>query len=114
MEITLSRRARQIAYNKEHGIVPRSVRRGAQASLHADAGAGAAGADRAAEGADDVAAVIAELEEEMQEAASRLEFEKAALIRDQVDALRSGSYKKLARPAGGRPRPTRAGSARRG
>jgi excinuclease ABC subunit B len=43
---------------------------------------------------DDVAAVIAELEEEMQEAAGRLEFERAALLRDQVNALKSGDYRK--------------------
>ena len=35
MEITNRRREKQIAYNREHGIVPRSVRRGAQASLQA-------------------------------------------------------------------------------
>jgi excinuclease ABC subunit B len=39
---------------------------------------------------DDVAAVIAELEDEMQEAANRLEFERAALLRDQVRLLREG------------------------
>jgi excinuclease ABC subunit B len=112
IEVTNSRRKRQIAYNQEHGIVPRSVRRGAQASLHAGGAAAEAQEAQAGEGADDVAAVIAELEDEMQEAASRLEFEKAALIRDQIDALRSGKYKKLARPAGRRPTSTRAGSAR--
>jgi hypothetical protein len=36
-------------------------------------------------GDDDVAAVIAELEEEMQEAANKLEFERAALLRDQIN-----------------------------
>ena len=34
-----------------------------------------------------VAQVISELKVEMQEAASKLEFEKAALIRDQIDEL---------------------------
>jgi excinuclease ABC subunit B len=114
VEITQGRRVRQVAYNQAHGITPRSVRRGAQASLHAAGAAAEPGEGQVAESSDDVAAVIAELEEEMQEAASRLEFEKAALIRDQVDALRSGNYKRLARPAGRRTRPTRAGSARGG
>ena len=45
---------------------------------------------------DDVAAVIAELEDEMQEAAGRLEFERAALLRDQINALKSGDYKRAA------------------
>jgi excinuclease ABC subunit B len=33
----------------------------------------------------------------MLEASSKLEFEKAALLRDQIDALRSGDVKKAAR-----------------
>jgi excinuclease ABC subunit B len=103
LEVTRARRLRQIAYNEEHGIVPRSVKRGAQASLHAE-GAAEEPALAADGEVDDVAAVIAELEDEMQEAAGRLEFEKAAVIRDQIDALKSGSYKKSAR----------AGRARRG
>ena len=111
IEVTNGRRKRQIAYNLEHGIVPRSVRRGTQASLHTYDGSGEGEAEPVAEGAEDVAAVIAELEEEMQVASSRLEFEKAAVIRDQIDALRSGSYKKLARAAGRRGRPSRPGAA---
>ncbi len=93
------RRQKQLAYNLEHGITPRSVKRAAQASLHVYDGSGAdAGAEAAvAEGADDVAAVIAELEVEMSDAAARLEFERAAVLRDQVNALRSGDYKKAAR-----------------
>jgi excinuclease ABC subunit B len=41
-----------------------------------------------------VAAVIAELEEEMQEAAGKLEFERAAVLRDQINSLKSGDYKR--------------------
>jgi excinuclease ABC subunit B len=52
-----------------------------------------------AEAGDDVAAVIAELEEEMQEAADKLEFERAALLRDQINSLKSGDYKKTAKAA---------------
>ena len=55
------------------------MKRGAQASLHVYDGTVTGGRGAVAESADDVAAVIAELEEEMQEAASRLEFERAAL-----------------------------------
>ncbi|MEX2045452.1 MAG: UvrB/UvrC motif-containing protein, partial [Opitutus sp.] len=92
------RRQKQLAYNQEHGITPRSVTRAAQASLHAYDGSGDRdGAGVVAEEGDDVAAVIAELEEEMQEAAGRLEFERAAVLRDQVNALRSGDYRKAAR-----------------
>ncbi len=90
------RRQKQIAYNLEHGITPRSVKRGAQSSLHVYDGSGESGAEAAvAEGVDDVAAVIAELEEEMQTAAGRLEFERAAVIRDQINALKSGDFRKV-------------------
>jgi excinuclease ABC subunit B len=34
MEAVSYRRQKQMAYNEEHGITPRSVRRSAQASLH--------------------------------------------------------------------------------
>jgi excinuclease ABC subunit B len=47
-----------------------------------------------AESVDDVARVIAELEDEMQEAAGRLEFERAAVLRDQINALKSGDFKR--------------------
>ena len=47
----------------------------------------------------DVAAVIAELEEEMQEAAGKLEFERAAVLRDQINSLKSGDYKRSPEPA---------------
>ncbi len=104
MEVTRARRLKQVAYNTEHGITPRSVRRAAQASLQNYDGSGQRNEPAVTESSEDVAAVIAELEDEMQEAAGRLEFEKAAVLRDQIDSLKSGKFKKLGRPA--RPRPT--------
>jgi excinuclease ABC subunit B len=97
MEVVKYRREKQLAYNIEHGITPRSVIRSAQSSLHVYDGSG----DRpeetmVAESADDVAAVIAELEDEMAESAGKLEFERAALLRDQIKTLRSGDYRKPA------------------
>jgi excinuclease ABC subunit B len=109
LETVKYRREKQLAYNLEHGITPASVKRAAQASLHVYDGSGVRETEAAvAEEIDDVAAVIAELEEEMQEAAGRLEFERAALLRDQVNALKSGDYRKTASrapaeyPKGGR------------
>jgi len=101
IEVTRRRRDKQLAYNREHGITPRSVKRSAQASLHVYDGAERSREPLAvAEGDDaDVAAVIAELEEEMQEAAGRLEFERAAVLRDQINALKSGDYKRAPKPA---------------
>jgi excinuclease ABC subunit B len=109
IEVTNARRTKQIAYNTEHGITPTSVKRGAQASLHTYDGTGETAEAEVADAPDDVAAVIAEMEDEMQEAAARLEFEKAAVIRDQIDSLKSGSYKKLPKPGPRRFKPTRAG-----
>ena len=115
-EAVTYRRQKQLAYNLEHGITPRSVKRSAQASLHVYDGTGEGGAEAAvAETVDDVAAVIAELEEEMQDAAGRLEFERAAVLRDQINSLRSGDYKKSARmPAKDYPRARSTAAAVRG
>ena len=95
------RREKQLAYNLAHGITPRSVKRTAQASLHVYDGSGDRGGAEAAvaENVDDVAAVVAELEQEMQDAAGRLEFERAAVLRDQIDALKSGDIRKVAAKA---------------
>ncbi len=91
LRISNERREKQLAFNAEHGITPRSVRRGIQASLHLREEPAADPVSVAeAHGDHDVAAVIAALEEEMLEAAANLEFERAAVLRDQVDALRSG------------------------
>jgi excinuclease ABC subunit B len=108
------RREKQLAFNQEHGITPRSVRRAAQASLHVLDGTGRREAEPVvAETVDDAAAVIAELEEEMQEAANRLEFERAAVLRDQIDALKSGRHTRGAAPALRSARPAAAKGARR-
>ncbi|MCW5550422.1 MAG: excinuclease ABC subunit UvrB [Opitutaceae bacterium] len=98
VEVVNYRRAKQLAYNEAHGITPRSVKRAAQASLHVYDGSGEKEESAVAESVDDVAAVIAELEDEMQAAAGRLEFERAALLRDQINALKAGDYKKAVRP----------------
>jgi excinuclease ABC subunit B len=109
------RRQKQLAYNQEHGITPRSVKRAAQASLHVYDGSGEREEATVADSADDVAAVIAELEQEMADAAGRLEFERAAVLRDQINALRSGDYRKAAAaPSKEYPRARRNAAAVRG
>ena len=106
MEITNHRRSRQMAYNDEHGITPRSVKRGVQASLHSSS---YVEEDESAlvvaeTDGDDVTRVIAELENEMTDAAGRLEFERAAILRDQINALRTGDYSKVASTSARSPR----------
>jgi excinuclease ABC subunit B len=115
-EAVAYRRERQLAYNLEHGITPRSVKRSAQSSLRVYDGSGEQPEEAVVEeSADDVAAVIAELEEEMQTAAGRLEFERAAVLRDQIDALKSGDFRKPSRtPAKPYPAAKRAAEAVRG
>ncbi|MDR1010140.1 MAG: excinuclease ABC subunit UvrB [Opitutaceae bacterium] len=103
VEITNYRREKQIAYNRAHGITPRSVRRAAQTSLHTYDGTDAGHADEVAlamaeTSADDVQAVIAELENEMAEASARLEFERAAVLRDQINALKTGDFRIPVKP----------------
>jgi len=95
IDVTEYRRSRQQAYNEEHGITPQSVRRALQQSLHShEKELEHANRLNASLVADDVAAydklqVIAELEEEMREASSRLEFERAAHLRDQIASLKN-------------------------
>lgn len=94
VEITLARREKQEAYNREHGITPQSVKRSIQASLQLKKKKSADPVSVAEAGGDEnVAAIIAELEQEMLAAAADLEFERAAVLRDQIDALRDPSAK---------------------
>jgi excinuclease ABC subunit B len=90
LAVTEHRRQKQIAYNKEHNITPRSVSRAVEESLatyeskrkEADAVLHDAGMDV------DFTETINELEDEMLAAANELKFEKAALLRDQIKELK--------------------------
>ncbi len=91
MEITEYRRSKQVAHNKKHGITPQSVKRAVQESLHTILrNNGAAGADGAGDSgpALSLAETLKELEAEMTKAAGMLEYEKAALLRDQIRELK--------------------------
>ncbi|MBS1262514.1 MAG: UvrABC system protein B [Calditrichaeota bacterium] len=100
IEETNRRRAIQIEYNEAHGIEPKTIRKTVDDIL---AQTRAAHERRKVEldlpGPDEVEltdaerdALISRLEEQMFRAADALEFEKAALLRDQVDALRGGVH----------------------
>ena len=91
--ITEYRRARQIEYNQEHGITPTSVKRAVQESLHTILRARQLEESIVREsGADlNLTEVLQELEEEMQTAAANLEYERAALLRDQILELKQGT-----------------------
>ena len=90
LTVTEKRRARQIAYNTEHNITPRSVVRAVEESLavQEDQHAAAMGLLRETTTDLDVTETIRELEGEMLKAAEDLHFEKAALLRDQIKELK--------------------------
>ncbi|MBL8991568.1 MAG: excinuclease ABC subunit UvrB, partial [Phycisphaerae bacterium] len=100
---TERRRAKQIAYNAAHGITPRSIEKAIRTGLERELRAGrtAREAVRVKEPEFETAEMVRILEEEMLEAAAAMEFEKAAKLRDQASALRSG---KVPAAAGGRVR----------
>jgi len=96
LDETNRRRAIQVAYNKEHGIEPVSIIKAVrdltdQLSAHAVAESKAEYRVKGAGGLpkSDMQRVIGELEKQMHAAAQNLEFEKAAVIRDQVYELRA-------------------------
>jgi len=97
LEIINKRREKQIAYNREHGITPQSVNRGVQESLHFYGKGKAEDPVMVREGIEeeDVRKVVLELEEEMIEASQKLEFERAAVLRDQINALKDGNAERL-------------------
>ncbi|HEX7653403.1 MAG TPA: excinuclease ABC subunit UvrB, partial [Verrucomicrobiae bacterium] len=90
LAVTEARRARQLAYNAEHGITPRSVSRAVEEGLVVQEAQreAATGILRETKTDLDVTETIRELEGEMLKAAEDLQFEKAALLRDQVKELK--------------------------
>ena len=93
LDICDERRTRQIEYNEQHGIVPKTITREIQEGLQSSYQY-----DQKDEGVKEVSEdeavskeVIAELEVAMLEAAQKLNFEKAALLRDQIDLLKNNA-----------------------
>jgi len=90
LAVSAYRRERQVAYNTQHNITPRSVVRAVEESLavyqnqrqRADMVLREAGGDF------DLTETLRGLQEEMIEASNNLQFEKAALLRDQIRELK--------------------------
>jgi excinuclease ABC subunit B len=87
------RRTKQMEYNEKHGITPTTVRRAVQESLHTILRGReiAASVIQEAGGDFNLTELLRELEEEMQQASANLEFERAALLRDQIMEVKSGT-----------------------
>jgi excinuclease ABC subunit B len=93
ISISEYRRGKQMDYNEKHGITPQTVRRAVQESLHTILRGReiAASVIQEAGGDFNVTELLRELEKEMQEASANLEFERAALLRDQIMEVKSGT-----------------------
>jgi len=94
LSISAHRRQVQMEHNEKHGITPQTVRRAVQESLQILGKARETEENIVREGGGSdlaVTEVIRELEEEMAEAAAKLEFERAALLRDQIRELKKQS-----------------------
>ena len=91
LDITRYHREKQMTYNREHGIVPKSVKRKINESVYvytAGKDFGKKGSSvRMPSGGGVDAVVIDDLRREMMEAADALEFERAAYLRDQIKIL---------------------------
>src|ERR1700733_889907 len=90
ISISKARREKQLAYNKEHGITPRSIVRAVQESLGNVLKGRQVAANVIGEGGTDmdVTQVLQELENEMLAASASMHYEKAALLRDQIMELK--------------------------
>jgi excinuclease ABC subunit B len=95
LDETSRRRAKQMAHNEANGITPTSIVKSSRnrllESLKAAESEGKYTAPAATLSPSDVAKMIKDLEAEMRQAASVLDFELAATLRDRIRELREGS-----------------------
>lgn len=88
LEETKRRREKQMAFNKEHGITPRTVKAAIAESMQAEEVSGEEEADHKPKlSGKALAKHIEKLRKEMFKAAADLEFEKATRLRDEIIAL---------------------------
>ena len=93
ISISEYRRTKQMEYNEKHAITPQTVRRAVQESLHTILRGREIAASIIQETGGDfnLTELLLELEEEMQHASANLEFERAALLRDQIMEVKNGA-----------------------
>jgi len=94
MDETNRRRKIQEQYNKKHSITPASIEKKIAPVFEEFAGMNETPADTVAEtlsqyeSMDDIDTIIGNLEKEMKEAAKELAFERAAVLRDRIQAMK--------------------------
>lgn len=88
MQETERRRKLQIAFNKKHGITPKTIRKKIESIVDHELKPEVTRDFSALESLEDIAGYIKQREKEMKDAARNLEFEKAAVIRDEIGELR--------------------------
>ncbi|WP_292605882.1 MULTISPECIES: excinuclease ABC subunit UvrB [unclassified Methanobrevibacter] len=88
-DITLKRRKLQMKYNEVHGITPKSTQRTLKEKLaEEDEKYKGIGADVSTMPKDELRLLIKDLEKDMKDAAARLDFERAADLRNKLYALK--------------------------
>ena len=100
MAETNRRRARQIEYNRVHGITPRTIRKAVadvmegarEDAASSGRGPGRGAADSVPLGPEQAMKKIRKLEADMYRHARNLEFENAARIRDEIERLRAQAF----------------------
>ncbi|MBR6024190.1 MAG: excinuclease ABC subunit UvrB [Methanobrevibacter sp.] len=86
-DITRKRRFLQMKYNEEHGIIPKSTTRTLKEKTESEEKI-ASGADISKMPKDELRLLIRDVESDMKEAAARLDFERAAELRNKLYALK--------------------------
>lgn len=85
--ITSKRRKIQIKYNEKHGIVPKTTKRALKDKKVAE-DLDIGGTDISKIPKDELRLLISDLENDMKEAAAKLDFERAASLRDHIATLK--------------------------
>lgn len=88
LRITASHREKQIIYNQNHGITPKTVKRAVNESAYVFKSSKVKEQKSHFSQTDNGTELIAELTREMLEAADNLEFERAAYLRDRISELK--------------------------
>jgi len=107
---TLRRRTLQLAYNEEHDVTPETIKKEIRTGIEKEIAATKMARDvvRESEAEYITAEQLRELEEEMLAAANELDFERAAELRDRVEAIKGiqgdGSAPRRKKPRGRRRR----------